>query len=259
MLIVGTLGYISHEDSSGQIKACTIPFSAADFFRDSPWLNIPLDRRSEITIEPLYPRGLLLGGSSNEVVPKVSKLAALAAARKRKENEKINNTSSNHSASSISLLDKLSIGESNSDTSKNGFHPTIAVKPQASESQGSASGGQTRKYPTRRRRSPTPIPSVETVKERPVNVESKPLESALITASPSAFALTMLGSTPRHCCTSSEELRPNIRLFKSSFIPDEKAAKSNPFTGPSPDDIVAKAQTSKGLTKKATKQNATAD
>ena len=65
----------------------TAHFSAADFFRDCPWLNIPSHRKSEILIEPLYPRLGLLGGAP-ENGGKLSKLAALAAARKKKEGEK---------------------------------------------------------------------------------------------------------------------------------------------------------------------------
>src|SRR5947207_10758761 len=67
------------------------PFSAAEFFRDSPWLNIPPHRKGEILVESLYPRGGLKGGSSsssrtpplNTASGKMSKLAALAAARKK--------------------------------------------------------------------------------------------------------------------------------------------------------------------------------
>ncbi|OJD10113.1 translation elongation factor Tu, partial [Emergomyces pasteurianus Ep9510] len=69
------------------IPACPEePFSAADFFKDSPWLNVPTYRKADILIEPLYaPLGLL--GGAPEVSGKVSKLATLAA-RKRKDSER---------------------------------------------------------------------------------------------------------------------------------------------------------------------------
>lgn len=58
--------------------------SMADFFADMPWQNIPESRRT-VFIQPPRSRGGLLGGSS--AGPKTSKLAALAAARKRKAEE----------------------------------------------------------------------------------------------------------------------------------------------------------------------------
>ncbi|OAX78671.1 translation elongation factor Tu [Emergomyces africanus] len=68
------------------IPTCPEPFSAADFFKDSPWLNVPASRKADILIEPLYPPLGLLGGAP-EPSGKVSKLAALAA-RKRKDGER---------------------------------------------------------------------------------------------------------------------------------------------------------------------------
>jgi elongation factor 1 alpha-like protein len=60
-----------------------------DFFSDTPWLQVPEERKAEIHVEPQHPdlgTGLL-GGASDSAGPKVSKLAALAAARRKKENE----------------------------------------------------------------------------------------------------------------------------------------------------------------------------
>lgn len=74
---------------------CATPFTAKEFFRDCPWLRIPADREAEILIEPLYPRLGLLGGSSSAGDGgKMSKLAALAAKRRQKENEKIGSPAS---------------------------------------------------------------------------------------------------------------------------------------------------------------------
>lgn len=58
--------------------------SAASFFIDMPWNNIPTHRRT-VFIAPPRPRGGLLGGSSGG--PKMSKLQALAAARKKRTQE----------------------------------------------------------------------------------------------------------------------------------------------------------------------------
>ncbi|EFX01223.1 translation elongation factor ef-1 [Grosmannia clavigera kw1407] len=58
--------------------------SYASFFEDMPWLGVPQSRQT-IFVAPLLPRGGLLGGAS--VAPKMSKLQALAAQRKRKAEE----------------------------------------------------------------------------------------------------------------------------------------------------------------------------
>jgi elongation factor 1 alpha-like protein len=59
--------------------------SLAYLFRDMPWGNIPMHRQTTF-IPPRMPRGGLLGGSG--APPKMSKLQALAAARKKKAEEK---------------------------------------------------------------------------------------------------------------------------------------------------------------------------
>ncbi|KAL2203216.1 hypothetical protein CC79DRAFT_1279619 [Sarocladium strictum] len=53
----------------------------ASFFSDMPWLDVPQHRQTTF-LEPPRPRGGLLGGSDGG--PKMSKLQALAAARKKK-------------------------------------------------------------------------------------------------------------------------------------------------------------------------------
>lgn len=69
-------------------RACaTVPrpnSTTASFFADMPWMNIPEHRRT-VFLGPPRPRGGLLGGSSGG--PKISKLQALAAARKKKTQE----------------------------------------------------------------------------------------------------------------------------------------------------------------------------
>jgi elongation factor 1 alpha-like protein len=57
-------------------------------FRDMPWGNIPKHREATF-VPPPMPRGGLLGGSGT--APKMSKLQALAAARKKKAEEKTAN------------------------------------------------------------------------------------------------------------------------------------------------------------------------
>jgi elongation factor 1 alpha-like protein len=59
--------------------------STSHLFQDMPWGNIPKHRETTF-IAPQMPRGGLLGGSG--APPKMSKLQALAAARKKKAEEK---------------------------------------------------------------------------------------------------------------------------------------------------------------------------
>jgi hypothetical protein len=95
---------------------CNIPHTlsdkwygpADDFFWDVPWLNVPESRLGTITMEPRYPSIGLLGGS---------KLAALAAARKKRQEEANKPKPSDVAAGrpegdtdhAVALLDKLDV------------------------------------------------------------------------------------------------------------------------------------------------------
>lgn len=69
--------------SQADLSSREPPTHTAAFFADMPWLNIP-EHRKTVFVSPPRIRGGLLGGSST---PKMSKLQALAAARKRKVDE----------------------------------------------------------------------------------------------------------------------------------------------------------------------------
>ncbi|KAI9842889.1 MAG: Hsp70 suppressor, GTPase facilitates ribosomal subunit dissociation, partial [Thelocarpon superellum] len=108
-------------------------FSAADFFQDSPWFNIPLACRGELISEPLCPHGGLLGGSSSgSKSTKPSKLAALAEARKKKDEEKKtrvdkeNAPPARRSGNSISSLQKLHVSRTSTipSTDSCSLHPS---------------------------------------------------------------------------------------------------------------------------------------
>ena len=227
-------------------------FSAAEFFKDSPWLQIPQNRRGEILVEPLYPKGGLLGGSSSTSGPKVSKLAALAAARKKKENNHPSSGGSQSLTSSVALLDRLggrtsATKTSDESTSKSKVSSSIDAKPEPSAKL------RDREYPTRRRDSSsqsalakTTVSDVQPSENISVKPEVSMVDITIPTASPSDFAKTMF--------RPSEKSRSEFFLSESSTfsIPFDYASstESNPFAGPSPDDVVIKAQTSKGSTRK---------
>lgn len=219
----------------------------SNFFNDAPWCNIPPDRQGEILIEPMYPPGRLMGGSSLPSDAKVSKLAALAAARRKKENA---GPRSGTVTSSVALLDKLG-SKMFQETSKE-----LAVAPKAATLRPlspvqAATPKIPRKYPVREcdvsnsnkaKDAITPVEPILSENKR----DPEPLSVSI--ALPSAFARTILGQpfkgapTPGQNDSSCDLVRSPYQF--SFHVAD---AKQNPFAEPSPDDVVLKAQTSKGL------------
>lgn len=218
----------------------------ADFFKDAPWCNIPLNRRGEILIEPLYPPGRLLGGSSSPGSGKVSKLAALAAARRTRENAR---PESGGVTSSVALLDKLDSRnpKGSSDELKTAAeasilisqNPTKAIKQKAS-----------REYPIRERENLDTITAdciavdLECMVLGRKNLQKLEPQSMPV-APPSAFAKTIFGGRGDRARTSSQNNPACVSLW-SPYTFHNAMAKVNTFAGPSPDDAVLKAQNSKG-------------
>jgi len=217
---------------------CSGSFSVTEFFKDSPWLHVPIHRRGEILIEPLYPRLQLLGGSSSTTEGKVSKLAALAAARRKKETDKASEGQSTQQSSSVALLDKLS-------TSKKAEATKDPKSTTASDSMSDDSKvydennipGQTRRYPLRRRGIPTPPSEIPHEPPKEKEPEAQPVQDTTLQANPSIFAKTVLGY--RAIEPPSGTLHTD---FKFPYITDPNFTKSIAFTGPSPDDIVSNTQ-----------------
>lgn len=236
----------------------TAHFSVADFFRDCPWLNVPPHRKADILVEPLCPRLGLLGGAP-ESGGKVSKLAALAAARKKKEGEKNAATPvavppSNPQlektevplpelrGTPLSIRDRLAANNAKSPKpaeenaslqrlSKPGL-PTssLARKPSPDKSQPAAPS------------MPPPVPGTEVPSEKELDDQKPKID---IRASPSTFASTIVGTTaiptpePSHLHSNSVDL---LRIYGQNH------AEPFDFADPSPDDVVLNAQnTAKGL------------
>jgi len=212
------------------VHSCVSPFSVEEFFKDSPWLNIPKNRRGVILIESIHPPGGLLGGSLRSDGPPKSKLAALAAARKRKENQKLDDVAG--MKSSVSLLEKLSStpresvrdGKSTQSTAEEAHSPLARPK----------------KYPVRKRKGSgppeSPPPAAATI------VPGSDRGDDLIpvpAAGPSSFANILFGPSIRQ--------ETNSHILQPSFSPvaqAESRANIAAFAGPSPDDVVLKAQNS---------------
>jgi elongation factor 1 alpha-like protein len=217
---------------------CTSSGIPMGFWDDMRWLNVPADRQT-IFLEPLYPRGGLLGGSP-DAAPKMSKLQALAAARKKKAQEQKNSTGPED-------VDKpmadLSISQAIED---------LATQP-VQRPTASTAKESPRTYPVRKRKNSDPHQktSQPAQPEVPTSVEPVQLHIPLPSieqAKPSAFASIMFGSTEpnqsRHSTSS---------LFTLPYLANTSMNSTDAFAGPSPDDIVLAAQ-SKGSTHSANPQ-----
>lgn len=224
--------------------SCDRPFSVEEFFKDAPWLNIPEDRRGEILIEPLYPPGRLLGGAPPQ--SKISKLAALAAARKSKGNE-TTKSNSQKSTTSIALLDKLSGRDQN--TSSVDPPPALPEKVQVKSEDESRNFKPQNEIQAsqKRERQPSGLePELQRLAKAPrqsTNPQDLPSPGAIVApiAAPSKFAQFLCGES------SFWQDPPPVASFKPYYtIPQDLYTNLDAFAGPSPDDIVLNAQNSKG-------------
>ncbi|KAJ5646636.1 HBS1-like protein [Penicillium lividum] len=215
-------------------------FSAAEFFRDSPWLNVPPHRKADILVEPLYPRMGLLGGAG-EAGGKVSKLAALAAARKQKEGSK---ASSPPEASQPGQSEKPSAGQ------KISLRDRLAASksPKPAEGLGGLRRlGKPAPAPAQKPTSPEPVNVVPAVKtgflgqaEKEISIKLEPTPPPEIRAAPSMFASAILGNQsgptkaePSHIPSQNVDL---LQLYGQDHT------EPFDFAGPSPDDVVLNAQ-----------------
>ena len=194
-----------------------------DFFRDSPWLNVPKERLGEIRIERLHPRGGLLGGTS--------KLAALAAARKNKENQKVGDAPS--TTSSVAILDKLSGAHKESKPEQ---RPELSARRESSDLKPSL-----RKYPTRKSKDlcrssdKPPLEIPPNVPQPPPDLAPEKQPEIAPIAAPSAFAKTIFGSSNR-----LNDFNPQI---SNNYIAKRLEDLTEfDFAGPSPDDVILRAQ-----------------
>ena len=221
-------------------------FSITDFFSDCPWLDIPKDRLAEILVEPLYPRGGLLGGSSRAEGGPKSKLAALAAARKKKEIQRAEE--GQNATSSVTLLDKLG-GKPLQAKLNNAPLASSEVLSVATEQ---TVQDQPRKYPRRKSKGPA-SPRDDQQAEEPIKKSDSSIDPDIKndseitpTAKPSIFAQTIFGAP---YVSQQHDVQ-----FSDRYLVGPNTHAEFDFTGPSPDDIVTKAQSTKGPTQKPVRQ-----
>ena len=219
------LSLIPMERSAVAIS-CTEHANPQTFFDGIPWLNVPISRRARFTVEALHLQRGLLGGSSKG--EKMSKLAALAAKRRQKENAqpmeaKVQNTIPEDLPSglnSLQLSSQVSIARSVSVS-----NPTPIGVAATRPSSIALSAGH---------KSANPIDD-----SSPSSCKPEPqCDPQHLKAPPSAFASTILGPSP-------SKPRPNLEsTIGKSLLDDE--AQGFDFTAPSPDDVVIRAQAAKG-------------
>ncbi|TLD32256.1 elongation factor tu gtp binding domain-containing protein [Venturia nashicola] len=205
--------------------------SAAEFFQDVPWGQVPISRLATLSHRPMYPGGGLLGGSS--------KLAKLAALRKQKEQKNQAASLDTDAGRSIAILDRLSVKKENDKDISTALHNTSLDKPKPT-------------FPIRQKRAASPIREPEPKQEETPPPPSVPKSELL--ALPSVFAQTIFGQeTPCAGGASLDTSHPSQRgerrtsdAFTLPFMNNPEFMKHSPFSGPSPDDIVLRAQ-SKGI------------
>lgn len=197
------------------LSTCPNPISYDKFFEDMPWLQVPGHRRT-VFLEPLMPRGGLLGGSSGAAPPKMSKLQALAAARKKKAEEQKGESSTRN----IEPMTELSL-DSDSRQESNQFQVL---------------GSRHVEQQAKKRKNSIPHQKNIHISERspsssPLSEQSATIDAASMMARPSAFAKALFSNRTRSI--------PSTATFT---IPYDKDATTNGFAGPSPDDVVLAAQ-----------------
>ena len=206
-----------------------------------------MERRAEIIAEPVYPPGRLLGGSSQEN-RKVSKLAALAATRRKKENAK---PASDNVNSSVALLDKLKSPQATPITTAAASQATAFY---SKDSAWLDSRPSSRRFPIRAKARTKSTPQEDQhVLEGPVTRNNELAESPEVVtkpvASPSPFAITLLAQQSpllkENKQTQDRETSIPRRLpYYYSIYSSE--TNFTAFEEPSPDDVVVEAQSSKG-------------
>lgn len=220
----------------GTVPTSPLPrphLNPADLFNDIPWFNVPQERVGCIMAEQVRSPLRLLGGTG-----KPSKLAALAAARKKKEADQKAAQEAGQSekpAGTPSLMDRLGTRSAQPTSQEN-------TKP------GDASQPETRSFPIRKRKSPSPpLPAEDRRPSAPEPTSvatpepvSKPAEH--VRAGPSIFASTMCGGSSRRRPSHQDTAVLSQNILPAIYGHDANLANTNAFSGPSPDDVVMQAQ-----------------
>lgn len=206
--------------------------SAKGFFDDTPWLRVPLCRQGTVREIPCHPRGGLLGGSSTLGKGKVSKLQALAAARKKKEAERISQSSEGSEHTEAQREDPLRMLEKLAHRRRPSHEAVKDAGPHASREETGVGNG------------PALQPGGSISTETPAKTSLEVSERAVLKARPSAFANAILGRLP---VEASPDRGPPVKSSHGvTYLAPWNTAENTAFLGPSPDDVVTAAQNPKG-------------
>ncbi len=220
-------------------RATGPPVSCASFFLDMPWLCVPRDRQA-VFIEPQLPKGGLLGGSG--APPKMSKLQALAAARKKKSGDRKSEDKLQEAEQSLKKL-AIREGESQPVDVKRHPHPEMPAK-RRKLAQGSGTISASASEADQQISDVAPSPGDPLDLGDGDDVEMKVKFSEAPTAPPSIFAQTLFGSS------QDQPTLAGIQHFALPYV----AFVQDAFSGPSPDDVVLAAQAKGSLSGKGAKK-----
>ncbi|KAK2730052.1 elongation factor tu gtp binding domain protein [Colletotrichum kahawae] len=201
--------------------------TAASYFHRISWMGVPKSRQAVLTPPQPLPGGLLGGGEG----PKLSKLQALAAARKKKTDVKKTDDKVDRAEKRMS---SLAITEPTSKESGSG----LLAKRQKLSGESTPQPSATSQHQT----PPSDTPSgmdVDLVQETPAGNDELTQDECFVVPStrPSSFAQTLFGPGQDTAAASQTYSMPYTA--SSSFVPSA-------FTQPSPDDIVLAAQEKAG-------------
>ncbi len=184
--------------------AAALPYrpTFAGVFRDMPWGNIPKHRETTF-IPPPTPRGGLLGGSG--APPKMSKLQALAAARKKKAEEK--NAVNDKMEQARMGVKELSVKDPLAERQNLPMAGPLSKRLKTSDS--TTHDNTLPVFAA----NPTPSGPAQTEPAQPTVAATAPKdEPPLAKAQPSAFARTLFGSSSK-----SNALKPLVDKPKVDF------------------------------------------
>ncbi|WYZ37875.1 hypothetical protein EsH8_II_001381 [Colletotrichum jinshuiense] len=206
--------------------------SPASYFHGIPWMNVPKHREAVFVPPSPLPGGLLGGGEG----PKLSKLQALAAARKKKTDVKKPDDKVDRAEKRMSTL---AINESK-DNERPGSS-ILAKRQKLSEDSASTSGLST---PVSQPQPKEPVSDPSGMDVDPTNQSSSTNDEqaeddcfVVPSTRPSAFAQTLFGPAQDTAAASQTYTLPY--MDSSTFVPSA-------FSQPSPDDIVFAAQAKAG-------------